>query len=138
MYVQYMYMYKRSELNFPTCSVTATYCIKDPSEDQFVSRGIASGGWEVEEVTKVLEVMTLHPGAVFLGNRVSVQCYDNCNVSIVSDIGSNIGAYTVPVAAMGRSVVAVDMMLDNLGYIRSSLDTMDRPGHVELVHNAVR
>jgi len=100
-------------------NVTATYCIKDPSEDQFVSRGIASGGWEVEEVTKVLEVMTLHPGAVFL------------------DIGSNIGAYTVPVAAMGRSVVAVDMMLDNLGYIRSSLDTMDRPGHVELVHNAV-
>ena len=60
------------------------------------------------------------------------------NVPIVSDIGSNIGAYTVPVAAMGRSVVAVDMMLDNLGYIRSSLDTMDRPGHVELVHNAVR
>ena len=54
------------------------------------------------------------------------------------DIGSNIGTYTVPVAAMGRSVVAVDMMLDNLGYIRSSLDTMDRPGHVELVHNAVR
>ena len=60
------------------------------------------------------------------------------NVPIVSDIGSNIGAYTVPVAAMGRSVVAVDMMLDNHGYIRSSLDTMDRPGHVELVHNAVR
>ena len=62
----------------------------------------------------------------------------NCNVSIVSDIGSNIGAYTVPVAAMGRSVVAVDMMLDNLGYIRTSLDTMDTASKVELVHNAVR
>ena len=111
--------------------------MKDPSEDQFVSRGIASGGWEVEEVSKVLEVMSLHPGAVFLGKSFS-HCYDNCNVSIVSDIGSNIGAYTVPVAAMGRSVVAVDMMLDNLAYIRSSIDTMDRPGHVELVHNAVR
>ena len=60
------------------------------------------------------------------------------NVPIVSDIGSNIGAYTVPVAAMGRSVVAVDMMLDNLAYIRTSLESMDRPGHVELVHNAVR
>ena len=60
----------RSELNFPTCSVTATYCIKNPSEDQFVSRGIASGGWEVEEVSKVLEVMTLHPEAVFLGNSL--------------------------------------------------------------------
>ena len=117
--------------------MTATYCIKNLSEDQFVSRGIASGGWEVEEVSKVLEVMSLHPGAVFLGKSFS-HCYDNCNVSIVSDIGSNIGAYTVPVAAMGRSVVAVDMMLDNLGYIRTSVDSMDRPGHVELVHNAVR
>ena len=39
---------------------------------------------------------------------------------------------------MGRSVVAVDMMLDNLAYIRTSLESMDRPGHVELVHNAVR
>ena len=54
------------------------------------------------------------------------------------DIGSNIGTYTVPVAAMGRSVVAVDMMLDNLGYIRTSLDTMDTASKVELVHNAVR
>ena len=113
--------------------MTATYCIKNLSEDQFVSRGIAS----VEEVSKVLEVMSLHPGAVFLGKSFS-HCYDNCNVSIVSDIGSNIGAYTVPVAAMGRSVVAVDMMLDNLGYIRSSLDTMDTASKVELVHNAVR
>ena len=59
--------------------------------------------------------------------------YLNC-----PDIGSNIGTYTVPVAAMGRSVVAVDMMLDNLAYIRTSLDSMDRPVHVELVHNAVR
>jgi len=100
-------------------NVSATFCVKDPSEDQVVSRDIASGGWEVEEVSKVLEAMTLHPGAVFL------------------DIGSNIGAYTVPVAAMGRSVVAVDMMLDNLAYIRTSLESMDRPGHVELVHNAV-
>ena len=41
--------------------------MKDPAEDKFVSRGIASGGWEVEEVSKVLEAMTLHPGAVFLG-----------------------------------------------------------------------
>ena len=64
---------------------------------------------------------------------VLLQLHVNC-----PDIGSNIGTYTVPVAAMGRSVVAVDMMLDNLGYIRSSLDSMNRPGHVELVHNAVR
>merc|ERR1719410_2002816 len=28
-------------------------------------------------------------------------------------------------------------MLDNLAYIRTSLESMDRPGHVELVHNAV-
>ena len=70
--------------------------------------------------------------------KASNHFHDNREVPIVSDIASNIGAYTVPVAAMGRSVVAVDMMLDNLGYIRSSLDTMDRPGHVELVHNAVR
>ena len=64
---------------------------------------------------------------------VLLQLHVNC-----PDIGSNIGTYTVPVAAMGRSVVAVDMMLDNLGYIRTSLDTMDTASKVELVHNAVR
>ena len=55
--------------------MTATYCIKDLSEDQFVSRGIASGGWEVEEVSKVLEAMTLHPGAVFLGKVISLHIF---------------------------------------------------------------
>ena len=107
--------------------------------------------------------MSLHPEAVFL------------------DIGSNIGAYTVPggnsepgivssvwgggvggglmgglrvilgsmkhialfqvptlVASMRRRVVAVDMMMDNLVFIKTSLSQGSLDNYVELVHNAVR
>ena len=57
---------------------------------------------------------------------------------INSDIGSNIGSYTLPVASMKRKVVAVDMMEDNLGYIKTSLIKSNLTQYVELVHNAVR
>ena len=67
-----------------------------------------------------MEAMTLYPEAVFL------------------DLGSNIGAYTVPVASMRRRVVAVDMMRDNLAYIKTSLAQAGLDNYVEMVNNAVR
>ena len=67
-----------------------------------------------------MEAMTLHPEAVFL------------------DLGSNIGAFTLPVASMGRRVVAVDLMRDNLAYIKTSLAHVGLERYVALVNNAVR
>ena len=95
--------------------------MKPPQEDLLVSRELAMGrGWEPKLVSKVMEAMTLHPEAVFL------------------DLGSNIGAYTLPVASMRRRVVAVDMMRDNLAYIKTSLAQASLESYVEMVHNAVR
>ena len=95
--------------------------MKPPEEDAYVSTELARGqGWEPDLVSKVMEAMTLHPEAVFL------------------DLGSNIGAYTLPVASMRRRVVAVDMMRDNLAYIKTSLAQASLDDYVEMVHNAVR
>ena len=46
--------------------------------------------------------------------------------------------YTLMMAAMGRKVIAVDPMVDNLAYIRRSLKLGNRESLVTLVHNAVR
>ena len=100
---------------------SVTFCVKPPEEDAYVSSQLAGGrGWEPDLVSKVMEAMTLHPEAVFL------------------DLGSNIGAYTLPVASMRRRVVAVDMMRDNLAYIKTSLSQAGLESYVEMVNNAVR
>ena len=46
--------------------------------------------------------------------------------------------YTIMVAAMGREVVALDAMADNLAYVRRSLEIQNREHLVTLFHNAVR
>ena len=71
---------------------------------------------------------------------VKIQIFNNESIIFFFfiDIGSNIGSYTLPVASMGRKVVAVDMMEDNLGYIKTSLIKSNLTQYVELVHNAVR
>ena len=100
---------------------SVTFCVKPPEEDAYVSTKLAEGkGWEPDLVSKVMEAMTLHPEAVFL------------------DLGSNVGAYTLPVASMRRRVVAVDMMRDNLAYIKTSLAQAGLESYVEMVNNAVR
>lgn len=46
--------------------------------------------------------------------------------------------FTVTVATLGRSVVAVDASLYNLAFIAKSLHLNSNSHHVKLVHNAVR
>ena len=47
--------------------------------------------------------------------------------------------YTLMVAAMGREVVAVDAMADNLAYVRKSLELgTNNTGKVVLLHNSIR
>jgi len=96
----------------------AKICVKEA--DEFVSRNIMEEGvWEEENVFYALKAMKFHDDAVFV------------------DAGSNIGVYSVLVAALGREVVAVDAMADNLAYIRKSLETGDKQHLVTLVHNAI-
>ena len=70
-------------------------------------------------MSDVMEAMDMFPEAVFI------------------DAGSNIGVYTLAVAAMLRSVVAVDMMQDNLAFIRESLTRRNLQGFVRLFNNAL-
>ena len=60
------------------------------------------------------------------------------NSSCFLDVGSNIGMYTIVVAAMNRSVVAVDADPVNLAYIRKSLELGGHTENVRTIYNAVR
>ena len=53
------------------------------------------------------------------------------------DIGSNIGMFSLSVAAMNRSVVAVDADPVNLAYIRESLSHGSNSQNVRTINNAV-
>ena len=55
-----------------------------------------------------------------------------------TDLGSNIGMFTIAAAMMGRSVVAVDANLYNLAYLRRSLEMNSNLDQVKIVHNAMR
>ena len=46
--------------------------------------------------------------------------------------------YSIIVAAMGREVLAVDAMADNLADVRRSLEIENREHLVTLLHNAIR
>ena len=56
----------------------------------------------------------------------------------ISDGGCNIGRYSIMVASMGRSVVAVVAMADNLAYIRASLELGQNADRAVLVHSPIR
>ena len=107
-----------SFLIFPTI-VVSLVCTRPG--DQMISYKIEEqGAWEHNIVSNVMQAMDLVPDAVFI------------------DGGSNIGVYTLAVAAMKRWVVAVDMMMDNLAYIRESLARSGLTDFVQLVNNAIR
>jgi len=75
--------------------------------------------WEYEIVQNVLQVLSKFKNATFL------------------DLGSNIGMYTVVVAALNHRVVAVDADPVNLAYIRTSTDMANTTHNVRMVHNSV-
>ena len=83
----------------------------------------------------VVKVLSVFKNATFLGKLF----LDLQNQTFLfADLGSNIGMYTVVVAAMRRQVVAVDADPKNLAYIRTSLDLTNTTQYVRLVQNAVR
>ena len=96
-------------------------CIKPLNIDRWVSGSIdKEGAWEKDIVNNVIRAMEAYPSAVFL------------------DVGANIGGYAVVIAAMRRRVIAVDADLQNLAYIRQSLEIEKTTDFVELIYNSIR
>ena len=86
--------------------------MRDPAQDQVVSEAIVSGaGWDAETVHTLARALNLHPGAVFIGDTLHWHCNGLVMTQLcAADVGSNLGAYTVPVVAGTEArVVAVDM-----------------------------
>lgn len=95
--------------------------MKPREVDVHVSGSILDWGvWEENEVRGVMKMMEEYKDAVFL------------------DIGANIGMYTVMVAAMGRKVIAVDPLMNNLALIHNSLNKVNNTKMVSLVNNPIR
>ena len=119
----------------PVTEVFAVICQKQG--DTIISAALhQSGSWEANIVTALMRAMVQYPDAVFIG----AWCWNDDKktfTNLLSDAGCNIGAFTLPMASLGRRVVAVDMMADNLAFIRHSLGLATHQGEVTLVHNAV-
>jgi len=98
--------------------VEAVICVK--KNDIYISGWIAkTGAWEVEYVQNIMKGVRAYKDAVLV------------------DAGCNVGMYSIVAAAIGRNVVAVDAMADNLAYIRKSLELNNMSEKVVLVHNAI-
>ena len=102
-----------------------------------MSRSILEkGAYEEENVVVAMKAMVYYQHAVFIGKTLILTVrYLTC---FSKDAGSNIGMYTIMMAAMDRKVIAVDAMVDNLAYIRRSLKLDNKESLVTLAHNAVR
>ena len=80
-------------------------CIYDPAQDGFISKSLKQGkGWEVKYVTLILG----HLGI------------PSCDVGFI-DIGANIGALSLAVAAVGHQVVAVEPSDNNVRRLRKAI-----------------
>ena len=98
--------------------VTATICVRP--DDGFISKAVLTrGAWGPQLVTNMLRALTLYHDAALV------------------DVGCNIGMYTLMAAGMGRRVVAVDAVAENLAYVHASLKKDGRTDLVTLLHNSV-
>jgi len=95
-------------------------CVKSPTVDEFVSGSIIrTGTWEGHIINLVIRAM------------------DNYKEAVLLDLGSNLGIYSLAVAAMGRKAVAVDAVAQNLAYVRHSLQLAGRVDMVRLLDRPV-
>ena len=132
----YVLQTNRYHINRTFVTVSSVVCIK--RDDNYVSAGIEyEGGWEMNEVNKVMHAMDLYPEASFIGRWPKCLSHPRI-IQTISDAGSNIGVFTLAVANMRRRVLAVDMMSDNLAFIRESLKLSDKTDFVELINNGIR
>lgn len=95
-------------------------CIKPIHLDMFISGAFDKNGiWEKDMVENVLLLTANYPNGTFL------------------DIGANIGTFSVAVAAAKYRVVAVDPLISNLAYIKTSTTLNGVVENVRYFLNAV-
>ena len=110
-------------------------CLKEG--DQTLSGEIAlEGSWEREEVGFIIRAMRTYSQAVFVGKGRGGGSRRG-TVFLLLDGGCNIGMYTMMVAAMDRKVIAVDVLLENIDHIKTSLQIINKTEKVEFVLNAI-
>ena len=121
--------------------VSTIVCIK-PTEsgdsqnlsDNVISKSIRdTGAWEGFNVNNVVRAVNRFPEATFLGNSLD----QNVTSILLTDVGCNIGMYSLVVAAMGRQVVAVDADARNLELVRKSVELINRQSSTKLIYNSV-
>ncbi|XP_052764453.1 uncharacterized protein LOC128206186 [Mya arenaria] len=115
----YLSKCKRATLRVPGGS-QAPICVYKANEDIWVSGSIIKHqSWEWENVVAVWKLMKPVNDMAFL------------------DIGCNIGAFTIPIAKLGRRVIAVDANKENLKMLASSLHLGGLDENVTLIWNGV-
>ena len=137
--VEILYVY----MIFNFKGISTIICIKPfetghNQEDPIISKEIKdSGAWEKDIVNNVVRAVKKFPDATFLGMTYEVTEVLITRMRESSDLGCNIGQYTLVVAAMGRDVVAVDAMVNNLELVRKSLELINKQSRTRLIHNSV-
>lgn len=88
--------------------------------DQYISRNISrEGSYEGHNVQTLLQYMKQFPKAVFL------------------DLGANIGAFSVPIAAHGYRVIAVECLRSNVMRLCASMNEANLANKMTIVYNAL-
>ena len=99
---------------------TVTICTFDLERDQVISKFIhVKGMWEGRLVNSIARFLMENPDVEFL------------------DLGCNIGVYTLVAAHIGRKVVAVDPLVENLELLSKSLSLGQLHDKVTLIWNAI-
>ena len=99
---------------------TTPICVYDPKIDIWVSKYLQDKGeWEGDLVANMSVFLLSHPDVQFLG------------------LGCNIGTYTLAIAHLGKTVTAIDPLIDNLKLLQHSLSLGHLQENVTLIWNAV-
>jgi FkbM family methyltransferase len=102
-------------------NLSTNICLHEQEKDVFVSDTFrnANAIFEEQQVIRILQLLIRHPHLHFI------------------DIGANIGAYTMFVAALGRFVLAIDCFAPNLVRLHRAIQLSNVSDRVVLVQNAL-
>ena len=95
-------------------------CIIDVNKDSLISKSLKLGkGWEPHIIGTLKTLLNQNQEAQFL------------------DVGSNIGVYALVAASMGRKVVAVEPLWENLLHLTKSVRVNKWENRIKVVVNAI-
>ncbi|CAF0830601.1 unnamed protein product [Adineta steineri] len=101
--------------------VSTSICLHEKNADIWVSGEFRKNNsvWEGPQIEQMLQYLLRYPHLDFI------------------DIGANIGAYTMYVAALGRFVVAVECFGPNIDRIHRAVELSNVANRIVLVQNAI-